>query len=147
MELPSTAGLSCSQDCGWIQWLGQRGNRNSGKTALLSASDHPVQPLPASPPLLWGLLTLTEKALGAQRESFSIGRDKLPSISVQGHCHQSIFSCSPSCLKLLGLVCRAAVGDFPSPGRLLSPVQKRQPKSAPSSSSVCVSANEEHKRK
>lgn len=111
---------------GWTQWLGQHGDRSSGRTALLSASDHRGQPLPASPPLLWGLLTLTEAALGAQRESFSTGRDKLPYISVQGHCHQHIFSCSPSCLRLLGLICRAAVGDFPSPGRILSPVQKRQ---------------------
>lgn len=77
--------------CTWIQWLGQHGNRGSGRTALLSASDHPVQPHPPSPPLLWGLLPLTEKALRPQRNSFLTRRDKLPSISVQGHCYQHIF--------------------------------------------------------
>lgn len=127
--------------CTWIQWLGQHGNRGSGRTALLSASDHSVQPHPPSSPLLWGLLPLTEKALRPQRNSFLTRRDKLLSISVQGHCYQHIFSCSPSCPRLLGLVCRAAAGDFPSPGRLLSPVQKRQQKSA-SSSPLCVSANQ-----
>lgn len=29
--------------CGWIQQLGQHGNRNSGRTGLLSVSDHLVQ--------------------------------------------------------------------------------------------------------
>lgn len=56
--------------CGLIQWLGQHSNRNSRRTALLSVSDHPVQPVQGSPLLLWGLLSLTEEALGAQRDSF-----------------------------------------------------------------------------
>lgn len=126
--------------CGWIQWLGQHGNTNLGRTALLSAPDHPVQPFPASPPSSGGCFHPQRKHWEPKGNVFLTGRDKLSSISVQGHGHQHIFSCSPLCLRLLELVSRAAVGDFPSPGRFLSPVQKRQQKLAPSP--LCVSANE-----
>ena len=98
---------------GWIKPLGQHRNRQ-----LLREDSTPVRTWPPCPTTssmssrsLWAAHTYREST-GSPKGALLAGRDKPHSVSTQGHCYWRIYSCSPSCLKLLQCICRAAVGTF-----------------------------------